>query len=1050
MNPVAPPTGMLATVTAPEVRERVERQDALLAPVLVDSYINLRDNVDRQESMLKSTYQPLTQSVGQIVAKQETGLAGIAQRLRQQVRALVEAGAAKLADLLPLLEDADDIDPICIDGVHPLPPDVAPQFIIPGVTNVILPGQAPPQAGPAPRQAPQAGTTARPAPAPAASPTPGRGRRAPGHPAQPARPVGGALGILNPPSGQGMTLPGSAPSGPPITPGLPGGERGGQGPARQAPAAAPPADAPGQPGGVNPAAPIALPGLAPFKGQPDRVPGLAPMPGQPAPAGVPAPRPAPGPFAPDDPKPIDDMAIDDKPVNQDEIDAILAAPEDGDIPEPDEPEPDGDVVIPKAAARKPCLWNPGSDDFCRQLEVMLVPLAQVGKLLRDTLKGIADAVALAKKFQAAATALAGKPAPIPFHLFQFVQPTKIARLALAAVRKTLGWEPWKYWTLVGLHGFKAFLRLLESANVSLNPGVGLTLSLKIDLAQYVQIVDWLINYLCPLGIPSQTQSMSLYLANEIDMTHLDCLWAMEGQTADVTSLIAKVSRTRPDINIEIRDWMRYRSNKIDLEKTLRTYGMTDIDEIQKVVRASEYRPGPADLVSFAIKDVYDPMKLGRKEMLAELNEQKGLRELMLSQGVGPFTIRTEAGEVRSYDSAEDYWLAHYKNAGVGQVYEMAHRLRPGRTSRYAMPGPDGRPVEPAPVTVQTIRQLLKEDDYNPIWRDRLAAISFRAISRLDIRRGYAAGAFGQPEGEGGFLKPQGKPPVADGVAEKELVEMYMDLGYTKTDANTMAWITAKTWVDSDLSHARAKVIRNACEMFWIGASPRGAALKVIKDTGLSWRAAESELSACEMAHRLGDIKAALKAARRLFLQGTVNARGLAVMLGRVGITADRVGDHVRRWTIEQQGHGREATAEQMCAWLAKGLIDLPTMQARLGTLGFSPADIVRIVRHCQLGIAAKGVAEATKRAKAQERVRAAAAKAVAAAQTKRDKAANARLAKMLAGRSDKNLIAWWRGKLISRRQIWDSLVLKGMLPADATRWVKTYLVPKAAPANARP
>ena len=77
------------------------------------------------------------------------------------------------------------------------------------------------------------------------------------------------------------------------------------------------------------------------------------------------------------------------------------------------------------------------------------------------------------------------------------------------------------------------------------------------------------------------------------------------------------------------------------------------------------------------------------------------------------------------------WRSHWQLPSLSQAYEMLHRLRPGT----------GGPT----FTEQDFASLLVALDIAPVWHDRLKAISYYPITRVDLRRVYKAGLI-EPDG----------------------------------------------------------------------------------------------------------------------------------------------------------------------------------------------------------------------------------------------------------------------------------------------------------------
>lgn len=159
------------------------------------------------------------------------------------------------------------------------------------------------------------------------------------------------------------------------------------------------------------------------------------------------------------------------------------------------------------------------------------------------------------------------------------------------------------------------------------------------------------------------------------------------------------------------------------------------DNIERLIEASKVYPGLQDLVTMAVREVYNPGQRQALGLDSDFPSEFGRRAEQL--GVDP-------------EYARDYWAAHWQLPSLQMGFEMLHRLRPGRSSN--------------PVTIGIIDDLIKAQDYSPTWRNRLREISYTPLTRVDIRRIYATG----------------------GMSKEDVYEAYLDLGYDETNARRLA------------------------------------------------------------------------------------------------------------------------------------------------------------------------------------------------------------------------------------------------------------------------
>jgi hypothetical protein len=347
-------------------------------------------------------------------------------------------------------------------------------------------------------------------------------------------------------------------------------------------------------------------------------------------------------------------------------------------------------------------------------------------------------------------------------------------------------------------------------------------------------------------------------------------------------------------------------------------------------------------------------------------------------------------------------------------------------------------VEPEPFSLSDVQRLLKEVDYNPLWRVRLASISYRPLGRIDVRRIYDTGGFGKPQGLGGFQTQADGKQVATGPAEKELQAQYEDQGYVGEDATLLARFTAYEWTNRKKKAASGKALSIICDSYQTGALSVDQAIGMAEVHLEDRKAAERFIGECDARRKLATLKKSIGAVRSLFLRGELDTLQTRNQLNTLGIDQARIREYLQLWEIERAARKKEVVAATMCGWLESGLITQPEFKARLMRIGYESVDADRIIRHCELGILAKRSAELQKLAKAQaaqaERQRQAAEKL----RKEGERTAERTLTKWLAARSEKNLIAFFKKKEIDEKEIRATLKLKGWLAKDIDRWVNTY------------
>jgi hypothetical protein len=315
-----------------------------------------------------------------------------------------------------------------------------------------------------------------------------------------------------------------------------------------------------------------------------------------------------------------------------------------------------------------------------------------------------------------------------------------------------------------------------------------------------------------------------------------------------------------------------------------------------------------------LRDVFDPAVV----------EQEKLGEEFASKFQGKAKEWTRAVGV-SEDLMRKYWEAHYDYPSNTQLYEMVHRLRPGRV---------GADLQ---VTQADAGRILAINDVAPKWRDRLLAISYRPLTRTDAKRAFMIGR----------------------LTAAELTEVYQDQGYTREDAEKLV----------DFAKIeRRKAIKSTQ---WVALYRRGglhvsSAVQELQRMGFEFSAIEEALREVDIEEKGKTQITCIKAIRRRFFVAELSSEQARDALVNLGVDATLADNFARSWSCELASKSKVATAAKICKWLEEGLITPAVAASRYTRLGFSAADAESMLRECQLGIGRRAAARAMKEAKEAE------------------------------------------------------------------------------------
>ena len=175
---------------------------------------------------------------------------------------------------------------------------------------------------------------------------------------------------------------------------------------------------------------------------------------------------------------------------------------------------------------------------------------------------------------------------------------------------------------------------------------------------------------------------------------------------------------------------------------LRAFGFVD-EQINQMIELYYYIPPVPDIIRMAVREVFTP----------DIAEQYGLFE-----DVPQEYLEVAATQGVSEKWARYYWGAHWQLPSTIAGFEMFHRRI---------------------IDQKELQTLLRAQDYMPHWRPKLVQLSFRVLTRVDVRRMHKIG-------------------VIDDIG---VYNAYLDLGYSPENAQLMTQFTIKYNAPPDLENA---------------------------------------------------------------------------------------------------------------------------------------------------------------------------------------------------------------------------------------------------------
>lgn len=228
--------------------------------------------------------------------------------------------------------------------------------------------------------------------------------------------------------------------------------------------------------------------------------------------------------------------------------------------------------------------------------------------------------------------------------------------------------------------------------------------------------------------PSMVQEM-LNLGTVEEATAIDLL-QRNGFSTDNARRILDIRRRVPDVGI-IQVWfLRGFVTRQQALQLLTEIGFQQPDN-DRLLEMAFFVPPVSDLITMAVREVFSPDIARRFGQFEDF--PKDFARYAKQQGI-------------SEEWAQNYWAAHWALPSVQMGFEMLHRKV---------------------ISKSDLELLLRSQDVMPFWRDKLIAISYSPLTRVDVRRMHKMG-------------------VLDDRAVKKA---YQDIGYDDTNAELLLRFT---------------------------------------------------------------------------------------------------------------------------------------------------------------------------------------------------------------------------------------------------------------------
>jgi len=335
----------------------------------------------------------------------------------------------------------------------------------------------------------------------------------------------------------------------------------------------------------------------------------------------------------------------------------------------------------------------------------------------------------------------------------------------------------------------------------------------------------------------------------------------------------------PDLNVLATLYFRGFITKEDFKSELSRMGYDEWYH-DKIIKSLEYYPSPADIVRFAIREVYNP----------EVRKKYGQDE-----DISQDYIESAKHAGLSEEFSRDYWAAHWNLPSVSDAFEMLHR---------------------GVISEDELKDLLKAQDIMPFWRDKLIEISHVPFTRVDVRRMYQLGV----------------------LSRDEVFRSYKDIGYDDWHAEKLTEFTIKSVEQDAEDEAKDEKNLTASEIMRLYSEDiidEQTFRDLMKGLNFSDETIDYKLLLSEY-NKFNTIrKMYIDSTHALFDKGIITENEAISRLSSYNLSSNEINGLIEKWKVERIPAARIPTYEQLTNMFIKGLIDENDYFNALLNLGYS-------------------------------------------------------------------------------------------------------------------
>jgi len=310
----------------------------------------------------------------------------------------------------------------------------------------------------------------------------------------------------------------------------------------------------------------------------------------------------------------------------------------------------------------------------------------------------------------------------------------------------------------------------------------------------------------------------------------------------------------------------------DVEAELLKRGYTP-DDTTAATRLSRLIPGPADLISMAVREAWRDDVAAKWGYDADFPAE--FAEWMEKQG-------------DKDNWARKYWRAHWTLPGLTTVLEILHREDD--------------------FTLDDLDTFLRVSDIPSAWRNYIKQIAYVPLTRVDVRRMYGLGV----------------------ITRDEVKRNYLDLGYNDTNAERMTEFTIRYETDEDREATKTDIL----SFYAAGSLSAEEANAWLREIGYPDDLARYLVARETTKAEQKRVDEQVKYIENMYVHQEIDVASAKTQLGALGLAAGEINQLLDTWDIAREAKIERPTRATLDTLLKRDVISESDYTSGLDALGY--------------------------------------------------------------------------------------------------------------------